>query len=131
MLARSDILSQKLHRFPLPGSRRLVHYYLESGILLPDLFRWEKMGPGGENGGLEHRVTCPVEADELASDSPVNHAGVDPRSRWGGVDSEDLQLSPGACGLEDRSSHPDGRHRRELRTRDGALREQQGIVGEI
>src|SRR5215207_5531468 len=40
MLARSDILSQKLHGFQLPGSGRLFYYDLQSGILLADLFRW-------------------------------------------------------------------------------------------
>src|SRR6185312_17482974 len=107
-LARSDILGQQIHGLPFPRACRLVDDDLQSGELLPDLLRRQQMGPGCQYGRLQDRVASPVESDELALDSPMDHAGLDPGSGWRGIHRYDLQLSPGTGGIQHRSAYHRG-----------------------
>src|SRR5215212_5230761 len=106
-LARLDIGCQQCHRFlfPLPGG--LVHDDLKSGILLPNLLRWQKMGPGGENGRLQHRMSSPVEADELTLETAMDHPRLDAGAGRRCIESDHLELSPGTRRLKHYSGHHD------------------------
>ena len=76
-----------------------------------------EVGPGRQDGGLEHRVARPVEPDELPADAPVHHPGLDPRAGRRVVDGHDLELAPGAGGLQHRAAH---HRRREARGTAGS-----------
>ena len=89
------------------------------------------MGPGCQYGRFKDGVASPVESDELALDSPMDHAGLDPGSGWRGIHRYDLQLSPGTGGIQHRSAYDGGRVGRELGAGDGALGKQHRVIGQI
>src|SRR5215210_3178627 len=130
-LARLDIVGQQCHRFLFPRPSGLVYDDLKSGVLLPDLLRRQKMGPGGENGRLQHRMSGPVEADELTLEAAMDHPRLDAGAGRRGIESDHLELSPGTRRLKHGSGHHDRGLRRKLRTRDSPLSKEHGVVGQI
>src|SRR5215217_5532704 len=130
-LARSDILGQQVHRLPFPGPRCLVYDDLQPGQLLTDLFRWQQVSPGRQNCRFQYCVTSPVESNELTLYPAMNHAGLNPGSRWCGIHRDDLELSPGTGRIQHRSTYDCSGVGGELGAGDGALGKEHGVIGQV
>src|SRR2546428_13387668 len=60
------VLGQQVERLALVGAGRLVDQRPQTADLLQDPLASQKMQPGRQDRGLDHRVLRPVEADEVA-----------------------------------------------------------------
>src|SRR3989442_1179088 len=100
------VLGQEVERLALGGTCRLVHQRPQTGDLLEDPLAPQKVQPGRQDGGLDHRVLCPVEAGEVTRTPLVDHASEEAPPIFAEVLRLDGELLPGAGVFEDPGAHP-------------------------
>src|SRR5436309_1696765 len=125
------VLGQEVERLALGGACRLVHQRPQTGDLLQDPLAPQKVQPGRQDGGLDHRVLRPVEAGEVTRAPFVDDASEEAPPIFAEVLRLDDELLPGAGVFEDPGAHPVRRPVRRCERVDRAAREQQDVVGEI
>src|SRR5207248_6910813 len=98
---RGDVVLQKVKRLALLSAAGLVHEHAEFAVLRLDLLNREEFGPRGQNGGLDHGVLGPVEAEEVTQPAGVDDLRLDAHPLSALVHRRDAELIVTAGGRGD------------------------------